>query len=191
MDTLKLNENHLHESDPRWFAVYTKYKREKLVQKRLEEQGITAYLPVQRLVRRYERKTKTVELPLISCYVFAHIIKKQYAWVLNTADVLHFVKFSQNLIAIPDREIQLLQRIALDGVEMEVEATSFRAGEEVEIVSGNLAGVKGIFLHKERKKNFVIELGNIGYSLRMWVEPTLIKRAKPASAPPFYAGARG
>ena len=176
MNTLKINENHLHESEPRWFAVYTKYKREKLVQKRLQEQGIHTCLPIQRLTRQYERKVKTVELPLISCYIFTRITKKEYVPILNTADVLHFVKFSQNLIAIPDREIRLLQRITGEGIEVEVEPKSFLVGEEVEIVSGSLAGLRGILLQKDRKKNFVIELSNIGFMLRISVEPAMLKR---------------
>lgn len=180
MNTLKTNENHLDESEPRWFAVYTKYKREKLVQKRLQEQGIHAYLPIQRLTRRYERKVKTVELPLISCYVFTRITKKNYIPVLNTADVLHFVKFSQNLIAIPDREIRLLQRITGEGIEVEVEPKSFRVGEEVEIVAGSLAGVRGILHQKDRKHNFVIELNSIGYTLCISVEPAMLKRVSAA-----------
>lgn len=191
MNTLKINENHLDSTEPRWFAVYTKYKREKLVQKRLQEQGIHAYLPIQRLTRRYERKVKTVEMPLISCYVFTRITKKQYVPVLNTPDVLQFVKFSQNLIAIPEREIQLLQRIVGEGMEMEVEQKSFHPGEEVEIFSGNLAGVRGILLQKDKKKNFVVELNSIGYALRITVDPAILIRVKPGSVPSRYAGARG
>lgn len=177
MNITKLNENHLDEFEPRWFAVYTRYKREKLVHKRLQERGIQAYLPIQRLTRRYERKVKMVELPLISCYVFTRITKKNYVPVLDIPDVLHFVKFSQNLIAIPDREIRLLQRITGDGIEVELEPRSMLIGEEVEIVSGNLSGIRGVLVEKDRKKNFVIELNSIGYALRIAVEPALLKRA--------------
>lgn len=178
MNTLKKSENHLDELEPRWFAVYTKYKREKIVLKRLQEQGIQTYLPIQKLTRRYERKVKTVELPLISCYIFTRITKKHYVPVLNTADVLHFVKFSQNLIAIPDREIRLLQRIVGEGTDVEAEPKSILVGEEVEIVSGNLAGIRGTLLQKDRKKNFVIELNSIGYALHLSVEPALLKRVR-------------
>lgn len=177
MNTLKLNENHLDDFEPRWFAVYTRYKREKLVQKRLQEQGVHAYLPLHHLTRRYERKVKTVELPLISCYIFTRITKKQYVPVLNTADVLHFVKFSQNLIAIPDREIRLLQRITGERIEVEAEPKSLVVGEEVEIVGGSLAGVQGILMQKDQRKNFVVELTSIGYSLRIYVEPGMLKKA--------------
>jgi len=176
MSTVTLNENHLDNVEPRWFAVYTKFKREKMVQKRLQEQGIQAYLPIQRLTRRYDRKVKVVEMPLISCYVFTRITKKNYVPVLNTADVLHFVKFSQNLIAIPDREIQLLQRIVGEGIDLEIMPKSYQVGDEVEIVSGSLAGVKGILLDKDKQRNFLIELKSIGYSLRIQVEPALLKK---------------
>lgn len=176
MSTGILNENHLDNVEPRWFAVYTKFKREKMVQKRLQEQGIQAYLPIQRLTRRYDRKVKVVEMPLISCYVFTRITKKNYVPVLNTADVLNFVKFSQNLIAIPDREIQLLQRIVGEGIDLEITPKSYQVGDEVEIVSGSLAGVKGILLDKDKQRNFLIELKSIGYSLRIQVEPALLKK---------------
>lgn len=177
MRTVTSSENHLDNVEPRWFAVYTKFKREKMVQKRLQEQGIQAYLPIQSLTRRYDRKVKVVEMPLISCYVFTRITKKHYVSVLNTADVLNFVKFSQNLIAIPDREIQLLQRIVGEGIDLEVAPKGYQVGDEVEIVSGSLAGVRGILLEKANPRNFLVELKSIGYSLHIQVEPGLLKKA--------------
>ena len=62
--------NQLCDTEPRWFAVYTRYKREKLVLKELQRRGINAYLPLQTVTRYYTRKVKTVHLPLISCYIF-------------------------------------------------------------------------------------------------------------------------
>lgn len=182
MSALQSAENHLDEREPRWFAVQTKYKREKLVEKRLREQGIQAYLPIQRLTRRYERKVKIVEMPLIHCYVFARITKKNYVPVLNTLDVLQFVKFSQNLIAIPEREIQLLQRIAGEGLKVEAEPKTFCVGDEVEIASGSLAGLRGILLERDRQKVFVVELNSIGYALRISVEPGLLRKARGANS---------
>ena len=75
-------ENHLDTSEARWFAVYARYKREKVVAQRLQEKGIECYLPLQRLTRYYTRKVKQVELPLISGYLFTKITKKEYVPVL-------------------------------------------------------------------------------------------------------------
>ena len=179
MDISKHSENHLDEIQPRWFAVYTRYKREKLVQQRLMGKGIHTYLPLRRLTRRYERKIKAVELPLISCYVFTRIVRKNYVPVLDTPDVLQFVKFSQNLVAIPEREMQLMQRITGEGIEVEIEhSRGLQVGDEVEIIYGNLAGIRGILLGKERKNNFLVELKTIGYSLRMSIEPAMLEKVK-------------
>lgn len=175
MDTPGIFENHLSAKEPRWFAVYTRYKREKLVDKRLKEQGIESYLPIQSVSRQYGKKVRTVELPLIGTYLFTRITKTEYVAVLRTLDVVGFVKFSQNLIAIPDGEIRILQRVVGQGIEVDVEPNIYRIGDEVEIMSGTLTGLKGILLATDQNKNFVIELNQIGYSLRIQVEPAKLK----------------
>ena len=171
-------ENHLNEHEARWFAVYTKYKREKLVLKRLEEKGIHTYLPLQHLTRRYTRKVKQVALPLISCYVFVQITKKQYVPVLETLDVVSFVKIAKNLIAIPTQEIQILQRVVGEQVDLDIDPLSFQQGDEVEIIGGSLTGLKGKLLHQQSKKNFLVELNNMGLMMRMEVAPELLQRTQ-------------
>jgi transcription antitermination factor NusG len=177
-------ENHLHSTEARWFAVYTRYKREKVVAGWLEEQGIEQYLPLQRLKRYYTSKIKKVELPLISCYIFVKITKLQYVPVLETPEVVRFVHFRRNLIAIPDAEIEIMRRIVGDSsIEVVAAPSSFHPGAEVEIIGGQLTGLKGILLEQRSDKNFVIELESLGYSLHMQVDPALLRCIRPAAAP--------
>ena len=167
--------NQLDERQERWFAVYTRFKREKLVYQRLQEKGIHAFLPLQNLTRQYASRKRSVQLPLISCYVFTRITKKDYVRVLETLDVVNFVKFSQNLIAIPEHEIHLLQRVVGEDLEVEVDPSGYREGDEVEIIGGNLTGIRGILLKQNSDKNFLIELNHIGYSLRIQVHPSQLR----------------
>jgi transcription antitermination factor NusG len=183
--SFKSNDHSLHESEPRWFAVYTRFKREKVVHKRLQEKGIDVYLPLQRFARQYDRKLRSVELPLIGNYIFTRITKKEYVPVLSTADVVHFVKCSQQLIAVPEREIRILQRVVGEAVDIEIEPRqSYVVGDLVEVIGGSLTGLRGILVEKDQKKNFLIELEGIGYALRMQLDPALLQRiaAKPALA---------
>lgn len=175
-------EDHLHPREARWFAVYTRYKREKVVAERLREKGVECYLPLQRLTRRYTRKVKQVELPLISCYTFAKITRKEYVSVLETPDVVQFVRFRRNLIAIPEAEINIMRRVVGEGIELLAEPGLFHRGDEVEIIAGQLTGLRGMLLEQRSDKNFVIELDNLGYSLHMQVDPALLRRIRPASA---------
>lgn len=170
------SENHLDSQEAKWFAVYTKYKREKLVNQRLNEKGIQTYLPLQQFTRRYTRKVKKVELPLISCYIFTKITKQEYVPVLETPDVVHFVRFSSNLIAIPEEEIQILQRVVGENIEIELEPHAYQEGDEVEIIGGNLTGLKGKLVRKENKHRFFVELEKMGYTLQMEVPLELLRK---------------
>ncbi|MDF1868647.1 MAG: UpxY family transcription antiterminator [Saprospiraceae bacterium] len=168
--------------EPRWFAIYTNYKREKLVQSMLDQKGIHAYVPLQKVTRRYTRKIKTLELPLINCYVFVKITNKEYVPVLETEHVLKFIRFSKNLISIPEAEIEIIKRVVGEGIEVEIEqGNRYKEGDEVEIVAGNLLGLKGRLISINGKKQMLVELENMGYSLRMEVEPSLLKKLNQIS----------
>ncbi len=169
-------ENHLDAKTAKWFAVYTRYKREKQVAKRLATRQIEHYLPLQKVVRQYDRKRKTVELPLISCYIFVKIKKDEYVPVLEDLDVVRFVKFSKNLISIPEQEIEIIKRILHTGESTLVENLTYTEGDAVEIRSGSLIGMKGKLIQKKGKHNFLIELQNIHYALRLEIEPNLLRK---------------
>lgn len=170
--------NQLDDREARWFAIYTPHRREKIVDKRLRERGIHSYVPVLRYTRHYTRKVRHVELPLINGYVFAKITRSLYVPVLETPDVINFVKFNKNLIAIPDAEIKLLQRIVGEDIELEAQAIqAFQPGDQVEIIGGNLTGIKGTLL-KKHGKNFMVELSTLGFALYMEIDPTLLEKAR-------------
>lgn len=172
----------LDRNEARWFAVYTRYKREKLVRDQLAEKQIETYLPLQKLTRTYTRKVRTVQLPLISCYVFVRITRDQYVRVLETADVVQFVRFGKELIAIPDREIELMQRVVGEMQGIEAEPLTLLEGDEVEILGGQLTGIRGTLLKKRSEKNFVIELHGVGYALHMHVDPARLRKVRPLGA---------
>jgi len=60
-------------SEMRWYAVHTQARHEKVVAQRLSEKGIESFLPLVTSIHRWSDRTKKVELPLFSCYVFARI----------------------------------------------------------------------------------------------------------------------
>jgi len=175
MRTAYTTGSHLDAQQARWFAIYTKYKREKAVFRRLREKGIDAYLPLQQHLRHYTRKTRSVELPLISCYLFTRITKRDYVLVLETEGVLDFVNFSGRIVAIPDEEIDVMRRLVGERMQLEIEPRQFRPGQAVEIAEGNLMGIQGVLLECRREKNFLVELNRTGYNLRMHVDPSVLQ----------------
>lgn len=176
------NRQGIEQEEKRWFAVYTRYKREKIVVKRLQEKNIKAYVPLQQLTRYYTRKIKKVELPLISCYIFVQINRSEYVSVLETTDVVHFVKVQKDLVAIPEREINILRHIVGEGIEIEVSQSPVKVGQEAEIIGGRLTGMRGKVLSQHGDKNFVIELQTLNYNLHMQVPSKYLQALSSRSA---------
>jgi transcription antitermination factor NusG len=167
--------NHLHETEPRWFAVNTRSKSEKFVQRSLTKKGVHTYLPLQKLMRQYTRSTRIVEKPLINCYVFVQITKAFYLSVLETENVVGFVKSKRDLRAIPEAEMEILRRITLEnGLDLTVIPGRFGEGEPVEITAGNLIGMKGQIVKAESARKFQIELFNLGFSLLITVDAAFL-----------------
>ncbi len=160
--------NQLHETEYRWFAVYTKYKAEKYVLDHLTRKGIQAYVPLLNSTKRYASKIKTYRKPLINCYVFVCITKSEYIQVLETEYVIKFLKQRRDLIAIPEEEIDTLRKIVgeFEGVTVVEDPV---VGQPVELIHGNLTGLKGIVTERKGKKEFVVTLDNIGFQMALEV----------------------
>ena len=170
-------EDHLHATEYRWFAVYTHSRSEKIAFKRLKAKGINVYLPLQKKVRLYGRKKRIVELPLITCYLFVKVTKKEYVKVLETEGVLNYVKFKKNLVSIPDEEIELLRRILGEGWEVEQTDTSqWKSGDIVEVNQGRLAGTRGKLVNVDGKKVFTVELETLGIGLLVEIDKELLNK---------------
>lgn len=177
MSSKIVNENHLSDTEPRWFAVHTRYKSEKLALKQLTFYGINAYLPIRNLTRRYTSKIRHVELPLINSFVFVKIKKDEYAKVLQTEYVHGFLKFGQNLLSIPESEIDLIRRLIGENIEVTaIEKDYLIKGDLVEVVFGPLLGLKGRLVNIQGKERVVVELTNSGYSLEIDIEAHLLKK---------------
>lgn len=176
-------ENHLDQHQARWFAVYTRYKSEKYVADKLARKGIEAYVPLLPFTRKYKSKTKHVEIPLISCYVFVKITKADYVRVLQTEHVISFLKLRKNLIAIPEREINTLRWVVGEKLTISAtENTRLVKGAEVEVIAGNLTGLKGMILKRRNKKFFLVRLDTIGFTLEVDISKELLQITNPLSA---------
>ncbi len=171
--------NQLSPTESRWFAVYTKYKCEKYVAEQLSKKNIEAYVPIITKTRRYSRKIKHYQIPLINCYVFVCIHKAEYVPTLETEYVMKFLKQGKDLLCIPHAEIDTLKRVAGDVEEIHIiENNIFQSGEEVEVISGHLTGMKGKIISRLGKRNFVVELNTIGYQLSIQVDLNLLRSLK-------------
>lgn len=154
----------MHVSERRWFAVRTAAKHEKIAVKELRSLGIECYIPLREKTYNYTSKKVIRELPLLSGYVFVHILRSEENTVRFANYVSRFVTLGRNRKKVTDTEMELLRKIStdrkLDWQTIE-QSFDFTEGTPVEIIKGPLAGVRGIYVNKKNKKTFVIALGSL------------------------------
>ena len=170
--------NQIDAVESRWFAVYTHYKREKLVRDRLNSQGVENFLPLLHYTRHYRRKVREVQLPLIHHYIFVRVTQSEYTKVLRTPGVISFLRIGRDLLSIPETEIHILQRVIGQKRELIAEPSRLCPGQPMEVIAGQLTGLRGKFIEALNPNNFVIELEQLGMDLRMQIDPALLQAIK-------------
>ena len=161
-------------TDKKWYAVRTRSKCEKSTFRDLQAKSIGVYLPLLKKVRQYNRKRKEVELPLISCYVFVCIGADEYVSVLESPNVVDYVRFGREMVPIPEAEIDLMRRILGEGWEVSAQDCNFNTGDLVEIAAGNLIGVQGYVTRVADQRQILINLKHVGMGLQISVDRHLL-----------------
>jgi transcription antitermination factor NusG len=154
-----------------WYAVQTKARHEKVVAARLEEQGITSFVPLVTEVHRWSDRKKSVELPLFSCYVFVKVAPTNEARVrvCRTAGVFQIVGTRGEGTPIPDQQIEAIQ--TLIGQELPWSLHPFlKVGQRVRIRGGSMDGVEGVLLSRNGDRTLVVSVDVIQRSLAVRIE---------------------
>lgn len=142
---------------PRWYAIYTSARHEKVVARQLGERSIETFLPLYRSVNRWKDRRKLVEAALFPSYVFVRIAIEERLRVLEVPGVVSIVGSSGHFPALPDQEITTLR----NGLENQVYAEPhpyLKVGRKVRVVRGPMAGAEGILTRKKDKYRVVISI---------------------------------
>ncbi len=135
---------------PAWFALYTRHRHEKTVDRLISEKGVESYLPLYKAAHRWKDRLRELSLPLFPNYVFVLMSPGQRGLVLSTPGVYDFVRLSGVPAPIPAEEIEAVRRAVLHGLNAEPHPF-LKSGDRVRVKSGPLEGLEGILV---RKKNF-------------------------------------
>ncbi|HLF65178.1 MAG TPA: UpxY family transcription antiterminator [Saprospiraceae bacterium] len=170
------------ENKEEWYAITTKFKCEKYVTAVLQRKGLEAYVPLLRKTKRYTRKIKTYEIPMISCYAFVKISPADKVSVLEVPYVHNFVRFEGKIVPVPEHEMQMMRRVVGEISEVIAEPRYWMQGDKVEVIAGNLTGIQGTLIVQNGKHEFIIELETLGYQLRMVVDRSVLRRVAHVGA---------
>lgn len=129
-----------------WYAVYTKPRWEKKVASLLEAKGIEFYCPLNKVVKQWSDRKKTVLEPLFRSYVFVHVEEKQKWELMNMNGILNYVHYMGQPARIRDSEIETVKKFLNEFESVNVEENTTPVNARVKIRQGVLMNYQGLLL---------------------------------------------
>jgi len=142
---------------PRWYALRTKSRHEKMVRDQLDKQGNESLLPTVKRLSQWKDRKKEIEVPLFSGYCFVRIAQQHKLSVQKVSGVVEVVGGIGRPEPIPDEEIEALKTLMRSVLPYDPHPY-LREGITVEVVRGPLQGVQGILLRKNNCHRLVISV---------------------------------
>ena len=161
---------------PKWYAIYTNPRAEKLVFSRLEEIGVETYLPLQKTYRQWSDRKKLIEKPLLSSYVFVKVIPKEFPLVYKTSGVVKFVSFEGQPAPIPQKQIDNLRLLIDSNAEIEVTSERFELGNSVEVITGSLTGLTGELIKVKGRKKVIVRIDKLEQNIILTIPVTFLRK---------------
>ncbi len=152
-----------------WFALQTKPRNEKQVERLLTHKGYECCLPMYRQKRRWSDRVIDVELPLFPMYIFCRFNSLAVGKAISTPGVTRIVGFGGRHAEVRIEEIEALKLLSQSGLLREPWAY-IPDGTLVQVETGPLTGAQGIFCSSEDKRRFVISITLLQRSVAVQLE---------------------
>jgi transcription antitermination factor NusG len=149
----------------KWHVIHVLSKTEKKVAERLENSGVSVYLPIQKQLRQWSDRKKWVETVVISGYVFVKIVDNEQRLVLETPGVSRFLKHNGVSVCISDEEMLRFQNFVENASDRKIEfsAEKIPVGTPVTIQNGQFKGLLGEVVEHKNNYKLSVKLSNFGH----------------------------
>ncbi|MGB9700139.1 MAG: transcription termination/antitermination protein NusG [Thermodesulfobacteriota bacterium] len=160
-----------------WYVIQTKPGNEQRAEFNLSNQGIETFLPLYKAQLISFGRLTEKKKPLFPNYLFAKLeLSAHYSQVKWTRGVSKIVAFGDIPVPVSEEVIQAIKsRVGKDNlIELE---ENWREGDLVEIISGPLKGLQGIFQRKLSDKGRIkILLSMLGIEVPVQIPQWQIKK---------------
>lgn len=151
------------EENSNWYAIFTKPRSEKKVYQRMLDQQIEAFLPMVKTVRQWSDRKKTIEVPLISSYIFVNMPEKDLYKTLPIQGTVSVLKHLGKPAKIRNVEIENLRILSGSGENHQLSSNiNVSSGDDVEVINGPFMGLIATCLREGKNHRVVVKIDSLG-----------------------------
>jgi transcription antitermination factor NusG len=155
----------------RWYALHTRARHEKSVERRLRDHGMETFVPTVMEVHRWSDRQKKVEVPLFTCYVFVRcaLSTQDRTCVYQIESVHGFVGSRGTTVPIPNDQIESIQRVLSQTAPWR-SYPFLKVGQRVRVRGGAMDGIEGVFLSENGDHSLIISVDAIQRSMTVRID---------------------
>src|SRR5450631_3637428 len=155
----------------RWYALHTRARHEKAIERRLRDQGLETFVPTAMEVHRWSDRTQKVEVPLFSCYVFIRcaLSAEDRTRVYQIESVHGFVGTRGSSLPIPDEQIERIRKVLTQSAPWR-SYPFLKVGQRVRVRGGAMDGVEGVFVSENGDHSLIISVDAIQRSMAVRID---------------------
>lgn len=151
-------------TEKKWYAVYTKPRWEKKVAELLTRRRVENFCPLNKVVRQWADRKKTVLEPLFTSYVFVHATEAEHLTIKQTDGIVNLVYWLGAPAVIRDEEILAIKEFLSDHTDVKLERIAVNVADRVRITDGLLVHREGDVL-EVKNKTVKVFLPSLGYTM--------------------------
>ncbi|MCB1019303.1 MAG: hypothetical protein KDC27_05210 [Acidobacteria bacterium] len=156
-------------SDESWYVLQVNPRAEKFVHDVLTGKGYEALLPLYVPNTRDRRGRAPTARPLFPGYVFCRMSAQVFGPLVTTPRVVGLVGFGGIPCPVDEREIASLRKV--HSADAQVEPWEYlKAGDQVELRQGPLAGVRGTLVRFKGKHKLVLSVSLLQRSMAVEID---------------------
>jgi transcription antitermination factor NusG len=159
---------------PRWYAVYTYPRHEKVVTEQLESKSVEAFLPTFVTESRWKDRRVRIQTPAFPGYVFTRIKLAERSKVFNIPGVLRMLTFNGAPAPIDDSEIDAV-KLCLNRGGVLKPHPFLEVGERVRVRAGMLEGLEGLVTRCKNDRILILPIALINQSVAVEVDADLLE----------------
>lgn len=168
-----------NEEQTQWYAIFTKPRAEKKVYQRMQDSDIEAFLPLIKTIRQWSDRKKTVEVPLISSYIFVNLPEKELYRTLPIQGTVNVLKHLGKPAKIRESEIENLRILCGNSENHTISnCISVSNGDDVEVINGPFMGLMATCVREGNNHRVLVKIDSLGSCFNVDIPLSFLRKIK-------------
>ena len=162
-----------------WHVLYVRLSQEKKVHQALIEESVESFLPLNKTVKQWSDRKKTILTPLFPSYLFVNIKSHLDFHKVTRMESCAFLRFGSELGRISQKEIEQIKLFTSNEDITEITTTSVslpNVGDKLKIEQGELSGFECEVYRLDNKNKVSVWLSSLRQNISATIPASYLQK---------------